>query len=410
MYTKDKTKLSPIKINPVDITFVNGDNVDKWKDNSLGQEHSDHSHTMSGLNEEVEVTHIETPPVAPSTPVASYHAEVVKPSVQIGSKFSQKYDAFKRAVSKRKKNDRKESGPRRISSLPDLRSSLNLKKSTEILKEYKDSKISKEKNKRATKLQSSTKQLSKSMSNPKARKDVSSVIAINEKNNIDNTVVLEEKSNYSVHTKEHQPRMNDDKLSTSATTKISPTNGETSTADDPNPGRSTPLSSPSNPISHSLNDDSLKTSRHSCEPLISNNTMSPITNQGNTSSISDILCNRAFSFGYDNEYQHKKRLSPSRNVSMNRTYSNSSILSSNSLSNSISDGESNPIKNPYKPYYEKADFLVENWSTASEMEKAPVYGMALLVATTVIVHPIVFFAGAATAVWAVGTFHAVEQG
>ena len=121
-------------------------------------------------------------------------------------------------------------------------------------------------------------------------------------------------------------------------------------------------------------------------------------------SISEILCNTALSFGYDSDNTDTS----SRNgVNLIFPHTNSFLSGSSTHARSRVHKRKH---NPYKPYFDKADFLVDNWATASEIEKAPVYGMALLVATTVIVHPFVFFAGAATAVWAVGTFHGVQQG
>lgn len=62
----------------------------------------------------------------------------------------------------------------------------------------------------------------------------------------------------------------------------------------------------------------------------------------------------------------------------------------------------------YLPYYDlSVDFVADNWAQASDYQ---ILGMAAVATATVIVHPIVFFAGAATAVWAVGMYHAAEHG
>lgn len=63
----------------------------------------------------------------------------------------------------------------------------------------------------------------------------------------------------------------------------------------------------------------------------------------------------------------------------------------------------------YVGYYKKEDFVKSNWVRASR-EGVSVLGMAIIATATVIVHPLVFVAGAATAIWAVGVFHAVEEG
>jgi len=129
----------------------------------------------------------------------------------------------------------------------------------------------------------------------------------------------------------------------------------------------------------------------------------PLNHEPGSSSFSDLLCNTALSFAYEDEITPRSSIPSLQQDFSQISYSPNYIENKN-------ESKGDQLRKRYKPYFEKADFLVDNWATASEMERAPVYGMALLVATTVIVHPIVFFAGAATAVWAVGTFHAVEQG
>mmetsp|Transcript_21413 Transcript_21413/g.31779 ORF Transcript_21413/g.31779 Transcript_21413/m.31779 type:complete len:431 (-) Transcript_21413:1457-2749(-) len=61
-------------------------------------------------------------------------------------------------------------------------------------------------------------------------------------------------------------------------------------------------------------------------------------------------------------------------------------------------------------YDVKADFAPSTWKEILDYNSMPLFSAVLATATVVVVHPLVFFAGAATAVWAVGVFHAVEQG
>lgn len=115
-----------------------------------------------------------------------------------------------------------------------------------------------------------------------------------------------------------------------------------------------------------------------------------------SSSVSNMLC-EVLSFRND---------IPS--LTLSELGQSESILSLTSGRSPASDTETNPYL--YIPYYEKTDFLADNWAKAKNYEKNTVYGMAVVATATVIVHPLVFIAGAATAVWAVGVFHAVEQG
>eukprot|EP00587_Corethron_hystrix_P003369 CAMPEP_0113305132 /NCGR_PEP_ID=MMETSP0010_2-20120614/4867_1 /TAXON_ID=216773 ORGANISM="Corethron hystrix, Strain 308" /NCGR_SAMPLE_ID=MMETSP0010_2 /ASSEMBLY_ACC=CAM_ASM_000155 /LENGTH=645 /DNA_ID=CAMNT_0000159461 /DNA_START=199 /DNA_END=2136 /DNA_ORIENTATION=- /assembly_acc=CAM_ASM_000155 len=65
----------------------------------------------------------------------------------------------------------------------------------------------------------------------------------------------------------------------------------------------------------------------------------------------------------------------------------------------------------YKPYYEDADLILENWSSASIIEKhVPLFGLTVVATATVATHPVLFLAGTIGAVWSVGLYHAVEQG
>lgn len=72
------------------------------------------------------------------------------------------------------------------------------------------------------------------------------------------------------------------------------------------------------------------------------------------------------------------------------------------------------MSNPYLyvPYYEKTDFSKKNWAEESNntQRNYPMCGATALATATVISHPLIFVAGAATAVWIVGLYHTVDHG
>ena len=64
-------------------------------------------------------------------------------------------------------------------------------------------------------------------------------------------------------------------------------------------------------------------------------------------------------------------------------------------------------------FFCKDDFRVSTWSdvvTSDSERSLSTVGFAAIMAATVVIHPMVFMTGAATAVWAVGLFHATEKG
>ena len=63
-------------------------------------------------------------------------------------------------------------------------------------------------------------------------------------------------------------------------------------------------------------------------------------------------------------------------------------------------------------FYEPKDFQAETWIGVvySHMDYTSMAGLALFATAAVIVHPLVLLAGAATAVWAVGSVHAIQHG
>lgn len=75
--------------------------------------------------------------------------------------------------------------------------------------------------------------------------------------------------------------------------------------------------------------------------------------------------------------------------------------------------QSNSMDDPPRgTYFMQADFSRNNWleTMASQSTDSVSLGFLSIMAATVVIHPILFITGAATAVWAVGTVHAVERG
>mmetsp|Transcript_23583 Transcript_23583/g.35065 ORF Transcript_23583/g.35065 Transcript_23583/m.35065 type:complete len:696 (-) Transcript_23583:118-2205(-) len=60
-------------------------------------------------------------------------------------------------------------------------------------------------------------------------------------------------------------------------------------------------------------------------------------------------------------------------------------------------------------FFMKEDFDSSTWSEVNATNSISIFGAAVMTAT-VVIHPLVFVAGAATAVWAVGALHAAEKG
>jgi hypothetical protein len=70
---------------------------------------------------------------------------------------------------------------------------------------------------------------------------------------------------------------------------------------------------------------------------------------------------------------------------------------------------------PQETYFSMTDFAKHNWvetimSKSSTTESLSSLGFLSIMAATVVIHPMLFVTGAATAVWAVGVVHAVEKG
>lgn len=63
-----------------------------------------------------------------------------------------------------------------------------------------------------------------------------------------------------------------------------------------------------------------------------------------------------------------------------------------------------------KQFFKMDDFDPATWLEVDSERNISNVGFAAIMAATVMVHPLVFVTGAATAVWAVGVFHAVEKG
>lgn len=61
-------------------------------------------------------------------------------------------------------------------------------------------------------------------------------------------------------------------------------------------------------------------------------------------------------------------------------------------------------------FFKKTDFETSNWSETIQSPESLSLGFIGIMAATVVIHPILFVTGAATAVWAVGMLHAVEKG
>jgi len=73
----------------------------------------------------------------------------------------------------------------------------------------------------------------------------------------------------------------------------------------------------------------------------------------------------------------------------------------------LSDG----VKESYNPYYDDADLMLANWSSASYLEtNVPLVGLGMVAVATVFFHPVLFFAGTAGAAWTVGMYHTMEHG
>jgi hypothetical protein len=67
---------------------------------------------------------------------------------------------------------------------------------------------------------------------------------------------------------------------------------------------------------------------------------------------------------------------------------------------------------PGETYFLQTDFSRNTWmeTMASQSTDSLSFGFISIMAATVVIHPILFVTGAATAVWAVGVVHAVEKG
>jgi hypothetical protein len=70
---------------------------------------------------------------------------------------------------------------------------------------------------------------------------------------------------------------------------------------------------------------------------------------------------------------------------------------------------SNLTEDNSSQFFFKEDFDASTWSEVNAANGISILGAAVMTAT-VVIHPLVFVAGAATAVWAVGALHAAEKG
>jgi len=61
-------------------------------------------------------------------------------------------------------------------------------------------------------------------------------------------------------------------------------------------------------------------------------------------------------------------------------------------------------------FFKRTDFEISTWSETIQSTESLSLGFISIMAATVVIHPILFVTGAATAVWAVGMLHAVEKG
>mmetsp|Transcript_4629 Transcript_4629/g.6435 ORF Transcript_4629/g.6435 Transcript_4629/m.6435 type:complete len:833 (+) Transcript_4629:407-2905(+) len=67
----------------------------------------------------------------------------------------------------------------------------------------------------------------------------------------------------------------------------------------------------------------------------------------------------------------------------------------------------------YTSYFLKTDFMKDNWLETISLQgstESISLGFLSIMAATVVIHPIIFVTGAATAVWAVGVVHAFDKG
>lgn len=88
---------------------------------------------------------------------------------------------------------------------------------------------------------------------------------------------------------------------------------------------------------------------------------------------------------------HDETNSISRSSSVDQTITSSSFFSS-------------------ETFFKKTDFEISTWSETIQSTESLSLGFISIMAATVVIHPILFVTGAATAVWAVGMLHAVEKG
>ena len=98
--------------------------------------------------------------------------------------------------------------------------------------------------------------------------------------------------------------------------------------------------------------------------------------------------------------------------SLSRSFSMESFATLRSLSR-LEDGDLGRIskkKIKSKYYFQTEDFDIYSWQkvkSAVHSNLPSTIGMAVVATATVIIHPLLFVAGA---VWAVGMFHVVEHG
>lgn len=92
-----------------------------------------------------------------------------------------------------------------------------------------------------------------------------------------------------------------------------------------------------------------------------------------------------------NQHSLDETNSISRSSSIDQTITSSSFFSS-------------------ETFFKKTDFEISTWSETIQSTESLSLGFISIMAATVVIHPILFVTGAATAVWAVGMVHAVEKG
>lgn len=89
-----------------------------------------------------------------------------------------------------------------------------------------------------------------------------------------------------------------------------------------------------------------------------------------------------------------------------------SLVETNSISrsSSIDQTVTSPSFFSSETFFKKTDFEISTWSETIQSTESLSLGFISIMAATVVIHPILFVTGAATAVWAVGMLHAAEKG